>query len=57
MVLIEIELLSESIFSESSLDSYVRRQEVKRVYRKQERNYILVDMLYVKDWTLTASLL
>lgn len=50
--MIKIELLSKTNFSEFSLDSYVRRQDVKRVYRKQEGKYILVDMPYVEDWTL-----
>lgn len=50
--MIKIELLSKKNFSEFSLDSYVRKQDAKRVYRKQEGKYILVDMPYVEDWTL-----
>ncbi|MDO5541385.1 MAG: GNAT family N-acetyltransferase [Eubacteriales bacterium] len=50
--MIKIELLSKNNFTESSLDSYVRKQDVKRVYRKEEGKNILVDMPYVEDWTL-----
>ncbi len=50
--MIRIELLSEKNFSESSLDSYARRQEVHRVYRKKDEEYVLVEMPYIEDWTL-----
>lgn len=50
--MIRIELLSEQNFNEHSLDSYVRKQYVKRVYRKKESEYVLVDMPYVEDWSL-----
>lgn len=45
-----IELLTENNFTESSLDSYERRQEVKKVYRKQEGTYVLVEQPFVEDW-------
>ncbi len=50
--MIKIELLSESNFNENSLDNYVRTQEVKKVYRKQGEEYVLVEMPYVEDWSL-----
>lgn len=50
--MINIELLSEKNFNEHSLDSYVRKQDVKKVYRREGREYVLVDMPYVEDWNL-----
>lgn len=50
--MIKIELLSENNFNENSLDNYVRTQNVKKVYRKQGEEYVLVDMPYVEDWSL-----
>lgn len=50
--MVKIELLSEKNFNEHSLDSYVRKQDVKRVYRKKESKYVLVDMPYIEDWSL-----
>ena len=50
--MIRIETLSERNFSESSLDLYVRRHEVKRVYRKTDGEYSLVEMPYIEDWSL-----
>lgn len=50
--MIRIETLSERNFSETSLDSYVRRHEVKRVYRKIDGEYSLVEMPYIEDWSL-----
>ncbi|MGN0403408.1 MAG: GNAT family N-acetyltransferase [Acetatifactor sp.] len=50
--MVKIELLSESNFKENSLDSYERKQEVKRVYRKEGIEYVLVDMPYVEDWSI-----
>lgn len=50
--MVKIELLSETNFNEHSLDAYVRRQDVKRVYRREGNEYILVDMPYVEDWNL-----
>lgn len=34
------------------MDSYARRQEVHRVYRKKDEEYVLVEMPYIEDWTL-----
>lgn len=50
--MIKIELLSENNFNENSLDNYVRTQEVKKVYRRQGEEYVLVEMPYVEDWSL-----
>ncbi|MGN0640694.1 MAG: GNAT family N-acetyltransferase [Oscillospiraceae bacterium] len=50
--MIKIELLSENNFNENSLDNYVRTQNVKKVYRRQGEEYVLVDMPYVEDWSL-----
>lgn len=50
--MIDIALLTEKNFSESMLDSYERRQEVKKVYRKQDDRYVLVEQPYVEDWDL-----
>jgi len=50
--LINFELLSDKNFNGNSLDSYERKQEVKRVYRREGSGYILVDMPYTEDWSL-----
>lgn len=50
--LIKIELLSEKNFNKYSLDSYVRKQDVKRVYRREGSEYVLVEMPYTEDWNL-----
>ncbi|MGN0603195.1 MAG: GNAT family N-acetyltransferase [Oscillospiraceae bacterium] len=50
--MIRIEIISERNFSEASLDSYVRTQDVKRVYRKTDGEYSLVEMPYIEDWSL-----
>lgn len=50
--MITIELLTEKNFTLNSLDSYDRRHDVKRVYRKKDNGYILVDLPYVEDWSL-----
>ena len=47
-----IELLTEKNFTPNSLDFYNRTQIVKRVYRRQNGEYALVDMPYIEDWTL-----
>lgn len=43
--MVNIELLTEKNFVESSLDSYERRQEVNKVYRKKEGEYVLVEQV------------
>lgn len=48
--MIKIELLSKENFKENSLDTYDRKQEVKKVYRKQGCDYVLVDCQYTEDW-------
>ena len=48
--MIKIELLSKDNFHSDSLDHYQRKQEVKKVYRKQDRAYVLVDCVYTEDW-------
>lgn len=50
--MVKIELLTERNFNEYSLDSYERRHDVKRVYRREGDEYILVDMPYVEDWDI-----
>lgn len=50
--MIKIELLSDKNFNKYSLDSYERKQDVKRVYRRKGSEYFLVDMPYVEDWSL-----
>ena len=50
--MIKIELLTENNFNKNSLDNYVRTQEVKKVYRKQGEEYVLVEMPYIEDWSL-----
>ena len=47
--MIKIELLSELNFNENSLDSYVRKQDVKKVYRREGCDYVLVDMPYKEE--------
>ena len=50
--MIKIERLSKENFSENELDSYIRTHEVKKVYRKQEEEYVLVECPYTEDWNL-----
>lgn len=52
LLVVNIELLTENNFAESSLDAYERRQEVKKVYRKQNGEYVLVEQPFVEDWNL-----
>lgn len=48
--MIRIELLSKDNFHPDSLDHYQRKQEVRKVYRKRDGAYILVDCVYTEDW-------
>lgn len=48
--MIRIELLSKDNFHQDSLDHYQRKQEVKKVYRKQDGAYTLVDCVYTEEW-------
>ena len=50
--MISIELLTAENFNEHSLDLFERRQEVKRVYRKTDSGYALVDIPYTEDWDI-----
>lgn len=50
--MVEIQLLSAHNFSAASLDAYVRHQDVKRVYRRVNGAYTLVDCPYTEDWDL-----
>lgn len=50
--MIKIERLSKENFSENELDSYIRTHEVKKVYRKQGEEYVLVECPYTEDWNL-----
>lgn len=48
--MIRIELLTEKNFNVHSLDDYSRKHEVKRVWRRVNGEYALVDMPYTEDW-------
>lgn len=50
--MIKIELLSAENFRLDSLDNYLRKQDVKKVYRKHNGEYILVDCVYTEDWDM-----
>ena len=48
--MIRIELLTADNFKPDSLDNFQRKQDVKKVYRKHNGEYILVDCEYTEDW-------
>ncbi len=50
--MIRIELLSKENFKPDSLDNYERKQDVKRVYRKQGGEYVLAECIFTMDWDL-----
>ena len=50
--MIRIELLSTENFKLDSLDNYSRKQDVKKVYRKHNGEYILVECVYTEDWNM-----
>ena len=50
--MIRIELLSTENFKPDSLDNYQRKHDVKKVYRKHNGKYILVDCVYTEDWDM-----
>ena len=50
--MIRIELLSADNFKPDSLDNYPRKHDVKKVYRKHNGKYILVDCVYTEDWDM-----
>ena len=47
--MIRIELLSKENFKQDSLDNYPRKHDVKKVYRKHNGEYVLVDCVYTED--------
>lgn len=53
--MVTIALLSKENFNPHSLDAYERKHDVKKVYRKKEAEYILMDMPYVEDWSLAEK--
>ena len=53
--MIIIELLSETNFCLNSLDSYNRRQDVNKVYRRIDGGYVLVECKYTEDWNLNKK--
>ena len=53
--MIKIELLSETNFCLESLDSYNRKQNVNKVYRKINGEYTLVECKYTEDWDLNKK--
>lgn len=55
--MIRIELLSEENFGIDSLDSYNRKQDVKKVYRKIDGEYMLVECAYTEDWDMLKNVL
>ena len=53
--IIKIELLSETNFCLGSLDLYNRKQDVNKVYRKIDGEYVLVECRYTEDWDLNKK--
>ena len=53
--MIEIELLSETNFCLESLDSYNRKQNVHKVYRRIDEEYTLVECKYTEDWDMNKK--
>ncbi len=53
--MISIELLSNENFNENSLDDYKRTHEVKKVYRKIDEEYRLVNHPYTEDWDIETK--
>ncbi len=45
--------LNEENFTESSLDKFIRRQEVFRCWRKINGKYMLTPVHYIEDWNLS----
>jgi len=46
--------ISEENFSVSSLDGFIRRQEVRECWRKVDGQWKLLPIAYVEDWDLEA---
>lgn len=53
--MIEIKRLTADIFSEDMLDNYNRKHEVKKVWRKTDGEYVLVEQPYTEDWDLARK--
>lgn len=53
--MIRTELLSGENFHEYSLDHYQRRHDVKRVYRRQNDVYEIVECTYTEDWDIAQK--
>ena len=53
--MIKIELLSETNFCLESLDSYNRKHNVNKVYRRIDGEYTLVECKYTEDWDLSQK--
>lgn len=49
--MIKFELLTKEIMTENALDNYDRLQNVQRVYRKIDNEYVLVEDVGVMDWS------
>lgn len=47
----KFELISTQNFTEASLDSFTRTQQVTKVYRKTDDSYSLVEDPFVMDWS------
>ncbi len=50
--MITFELLTKENMNENALDNYDRTQNVQRVYRKSNNEYIIVGDEWVMDWNL-----
>lgn len=50
--MITFELLTKDNMNENSLDNYDRKQNVQRVYRKINNEYIIVNDEWMMDWSL-----
>ena len=53
--MIKIELLSETNFCLESLDSYNRKQNVNKVYRRIDGEYALVECKYTEDCEIVVG--
>ncbi len=53
--MIRIELLSETNFNLNSLDSYNRKKDVNKVYRRIDGEYALAECKYTEDWDLNKK--
>lgn len=52
---ISITLLSSDNFTPCALDDFQRRQNVRRVYRKINGTYSLIESPYIEDWTVSEK--